>query len=127
MMHGTGLDVRIQNLTWTLEGTVLLVQITQITDVGVSAFVLEQVCLATEERIMSGVGDEEGEEDGDIDVEGEGPMPKYPRGTLRFQLSDGVTTLEALEYCHLPQITLGVTALSYKVRIFLSTPNLVLK
>ena len=96
----------------------MLVQIMAITDTGVSAFQLEQVRAAREERIVSGIGDEEGEENGDVEIEGEGPMPKYPRGTLRLRLSDGVTMLEAMEYRHLPQISLGPTPLGYKVRVF---------
>ena len=127
-MHGTGLDVHINKYTGDLRGPPVLVQITAITDIGISAFQLEQVRAAREERLMSGVGDEEGEEDGDVDVEGEGPMPKYPRGTLRFKLSDGVTTLEAMEYRPLPQISLGRTPLGYKVRKdLLHVPDAVLK
>ena len=117
MMPGTGLDVHIDKYTGNLRGPPVLVQITELTDIGISAFQLEQVRAAREERIMAGVGDEEGEEDGDVDVEGEGPMPKYPRGTLRFKLSDGVTTLRAMEYRPLPQISLGPTPLGYKVKI----------
>jgi RecQ mediated genome instability protein len=120
MMHGTGLDVHINRFTGNLKGPPVLVQITAISDIGISAFQLEQVRAAREERLMAGVGDEEGEEDGDVDVEGEGPMPKYPRGTLRLKLSDGATTLEAMEYRPLPQISLGPTPLGYKVRISLS-------
>ena len=117
-MHGTGLDVHINKYAGNLRGPPVLVQIIAITDIGISAFQLEQIRAAREERLTSGVGDEEGEEDGDVDVEGEGPMPKYPRGTLRFKLSDGVTTLEAMEYRPLPKISLGPTPLGYKVRIF---------
>ena len=118
MMHGTGLDVHINKYTGNLRGPPVLVQIMAITDTGVSAFQLEQVRAAREERIVSGIGDEEGEENGDVEIEGEGPMPKYPRGTLRLRLSDGVTMLEAMEYRHLPQISLGPTPLGYKVRVF---------
>jgi len=127
MMHGTGLDVHIDRFTGNLRGPPVLVQITAITEIGISAFQLEQVRAAREERLTSGIGDEEGEEDGDVDVEGEGPMPKYPRATLRFQLSDGVTTLEAMEYRPLPQLSLGPTPLGYKVRIFLCRPSAPLK
>ena len=118
MMHGTGLDIHIDKYTGNLKGPPVLVQIIAIADIGISAFQLEQVRAAREERFAAGVGDEEGEEDGDVDVEGEGPMPKYPRGILRFKLSDGHTTLEAMEYRHMPQISLGPTPLGYKVRIF---------
>jgi hypothetical protein len=118
MMHGTGLDVHIDKFTGNLKGPPVLVQIVAITDTGVSAYQLEQVRAAREEHILSGFEDKEGEEDGDVDIEGEGPMPKYPRGSLRLRLSDGVTKLEAMEYRPLPQISLGPTPLGYKVRFF---------
>jgi len=115
MLHGTGLDVHIANFSGTLQGPPVLVQIMAITEIGTSAFQLDQVRAAREERITEGVGNVEGEEDGDVEVEGEGPMPKYPRGTLHFQLSDGVTLFEAMEYRHIAQITLGNTPLGFKV------------
>ena len=127
MLHGTGLDVHIKKFTGNLKGPPVLVQITAISDIGISAFQLDQVRAARKERLISGVGNEEGEEEGDIDVEGEGPMPKYPKATLRFKLSDGVTTLEAMEYRPLPQISLGPTPLGYKVKIFLCRFDIALK
>jgi RecQ-mediated genome instability protein 1 len=54
----------------------------------------------------------EGVEDAEED---EGPVPKYPRGMLRLELSDGFTTVEAVEYRSIPQLELGVTPLGYKV------------
>lgn len=51
----------------------------------------------------------------DADAEDEGPVPKYPRGMLRLELSDGFTTVEAVEYRSIPQLELGVTPLGYKV------------
>ena len=82
------------------------------TEIGVSALSLNQTRQTRMERMAAGEG-EEG--DGDVDVEGEGPIPKYPRGMLRFELSDGATTLQAIEYRTLPELTLGVTQLGYKV------------
>jgi len=117
MQHGTGLN-DISKLSGHLPGPPVLVQIVEITDIGVSAFQLEQIRAAREERILAGVGDEENEEDGDIEVEGEGPMPKYPRGTLHFQVSDGAIIFEAMEYRPIPQLGLGTTKLGYKVMSF---------
>ncbi|KAF8150793.1 hypothetical protein B0H34DRAFT_152469 [Crassisporium funariophilum] len=117
MLHGTGLDVHIDRFTGNLQGPPVLVQIAAITEIGISAFQLEQIRAAREERLLAGVGDEEGEEDGDIEVEGEGPMPRYPKATLRFQLTDGVTTLEAMEYRRISQFSLGVTPLGYKLQL----------
>lgn len=121
MLAGTGLRPGIKHATETLQGTPLLVQIVRITEIGVSAFQLEQTRAAREERIRAGVGNIEGEEDGDVEVEGEGPMPKYPRGTLRFELTDGKTFIDAMEYRPLPQLTLGITELGYKVSLVLLT------
>ena len=45
-------------------------------DLSTSTFELNQIRPACKERILAGVGDKEGKEDGDIDVDGEGPMPK---------------------------------------------------
>jgi len=122
MSHGTGLDTNTPKMTGHLRGPPVLVQITAITEIGSSALQIEQIRAAREERLQAGVGDVEGEEDGDVEVEGEGPMPKYPRGTLCFRLSDGATTIEAIEYRTIPQLSLGVTPLGYKVRpVFFSS------
>ncbi|KAF9560485.1 hypothetical protein CPC08DRAFT_636483 [Agrocybe pediades] len=117
MMRGTGLDPNTPNMTTQLRGSPVLMQITAITEIGSSAFQLDQVRVAREERLAAGVGDVEGDEEGDVEVEGEGPMPKYPRGTLYFHLSDGETTIEAMEYRAIPQLSLGVTPLGYKARL----------
>ncbi|KAH9481602.1 RecQ-mediated genome instability protein 1 [Psilocybe cubensis] len=117
MLPGTGLDAHISTLSGCLSGPPVLVQITAITEIGSSAFQLDQIRTAREERKLAGVGNEEGEEDGDIEVEGEGPMPKYPRGMLRFQLTDGATLIEAMEYRRIPQLTLGTTPLGFKMQL----------
>jgi RecQ mediated genome instability protein len=114
MHHGTGLP-ELSSFTGNISGPPVLVQIIAIKEIGVSAFQLEQIRAAHEERILAGVGDEEGEEDGDLEVEAEGPMPKYPRGTLLLRLSDGATEFDAMEYRPIPQLALGVTKLGYKV------------
>jgi RecQ-mediated genome instability protein 1 len=114
MHHGTGLP-EVSSFTGNISGPPVLVQIMAIKEIGISAFQLEQIRAAREERILAGVGDEEGEEDGDPEVEGEGPMPKYPRGTLLLRLSDGATEFDGMEYRPIPQVVLGVTKLGYKV------------
>lgn len=117
MSKGTGFNPNITRATEDLQGPPILVQIVAMTEIGTSAFQLEQTRVAREERMRSGLGNVEGEEDGDVEVEGEGPMPKYPRGTLRFQLSDGETIIDAMEFRNLPQLSLGVTELGYKVSL----------
>ena len=83
-------------------------------DISTSAFELDQIRQACKECILAGVGDKEGKEDRDIDVDGEGPMPKYPRGKLRLQLSDSQTVLEAMEYRRIKELKL-TTPSRYKV------------
>lgn len=114
MQRGTGLG-DISKLSGKLPGPPVLVQITRITEIGTSAFQLEQVRAAREERMGVGIDSEEGEEDGDLEVQGEGPMPKYPRGTLHFELSDGTTVFEGMEYRPLPELVLGTSKLGFKV------------
>lgn len=115
MSHGTGIPLHLLTaVSGTLHGPVL-VEITAITEVGSSALALDQVRVARAERLAAGAdaGDEENE--ADLEVDGEGPVPNYPRSMLRFELSDGASTLAAFEYRPLPGLTLGVTPLGYKV------------
>lgn len=118
MQHGTGLDLHISELTGHLKGPPVMVQVLNITEVGTSAFNLEQVRVAREERMLAGEGDIEGDEEGDVEVEGEGPMPKYPRGHLRFRLTDGATIIDAFEYRPIPEFALGTTRRGFKVLFF---------
>ena len=111
MQPHTGLPANISDpntISTTLTGPPVLVEIIRMDDISTSAFQLDQIRQARDKRIQAGVGSEEGEEDGDIDVDGEGPMPQYPRGTLRFQLSDGQTVLEALEYRRINELKLTI-------------------
>lgn len=118
MSHGTGIPLALLTApSGTLHGPVL-VEITAITEVGASALSLDQVRVARAERMAAGAGADagEGEEAADLEIDGEGPVPNYPRSMLRFELSDGATPLPAIEYRPLPELTLGVTPLGYKVR-----------
>jgi len=47
--------------------------------------------------------------------EDEGPIPKYTRSMLKFKLSDGSNSLDAIEYRRIPQLDLGETPLGFKV------------
>lgn len=120
MQHGTGLAPQLHQFRGNLAPPPVLVEIVSIMEIGTSAFQLEQVRAAREERMAAGAGTEEGEDDGDIEVEGEGPMPKFPRRMLRFQLSDGNSTFSAMEYRKIPSIILGVTPLGFKVSFMIS-------
>ncbi|KZT00791.1 uncharacterized protein LAESUDRAFT_708404 [Laetiporus sulphureus 93-53] len=109
MVAGTGLPRNVVDLQNTVIRGPILVQIISITDIGNSAFSLQSVRQARLERAdMAGLARAEDEED-------EGPIPSYPRSMLRFQLSDGSTTLQAIEYRRLPELVLGETKLGYKM------------
>lgn len=114
MLHGTGLPINVNELNDVRLGGRggILVQITAITEIASSAYALLGVMKAREERGIVGL-----DEANVADEDDEGPIQRYPRGMLRFELSDGSTTLNAIEYRSLPQLTLGVTPLGYKVRI----------
>ncbi|GLB40320.1 putative recQ mediated genome instability protein [Lyophyllum shimeji] len=114
MLPGTGLPTHIGLPTTSTTVKGVLVEVASMTEIAHSAFNLNQISMAREERLKSGdVKDEEGE--GDIDVAGEGPIPKYPRGMLKFELTDGTTALRAMEYRPIPQLSLEKTPLGYKI------------
>ncbi|KAJ7773414.1 hypothetical protein B0H16DRAFT_148641 [Mycena metata] len=115
MSHGTGIPLHLLTAeSGTLRGPVL-VEIVALTEVGTSALALDQVRVARAERLAAGAGMGDEENEADLEVDGEGPVPNYPRGMLRFELHDGVSTLSAIEYRRLPELTLGVTPLGYKM------------
>lgn len=111
MVEGTGLPSNIASQNGTrLGGPPVLVEITAITEIGHSAFNLQNVRQARIERAdLAGLAAEEGVEDD------EGPVPNYPRTMLRLEISDGTVTLPAIEYRPLSQLKIGETPLGYKV------------
>ena len=111
MLPGTGLPPDVGELHNTkLAGPPVLVEIVSMTEIGQSAFNLQNVRQARIERAdLAGLQDEDGEVDPET-----GSVPKYPRSMLRFQLSDGATILDAIEYRRIPEFELGVTQLGYK-------------
>ncbi|KAG1785826.1 uncharacterized protein HD556DRAFT_1249230 [Suillus plorans] len=114
-LPNTGLPQNIRTIqNGRLTGLPCLVEIRAISDIGISAFSL----MTVRQKRMDG-GDMAGlvSEDKEDAEEDEDPIPKYPRGMLRLELSDGFTTVEAVEYCAIPQLELGVTPLGYKVRV----------
>ncbi len=118
MLPGTGLPANIASpsTATVLRGPPILVEIISITEIGHSAFTLQNVRQARIERAdLAGLSDEEGNNEEDENRR----IPKYPRSMLRFQLSDGVTVLPAIEYRPLPDLKLGVTPLGFKVSTWL--------
>lgn len=113
MLPGTGLPQSAVTAVHTTLAGPVLVEIVSITDIGISAYQLNKTRIVREERQAAG---EEEEGEGDIDIEGEGPVPVYPRSMLQCEVSDGATTLRAIEYRAIPELTLGTTPLGFKVR-----------
>ncbi|KAI0044040.1 hypothetical protein FA95DRAFT_1497719 [Auriscalpium vulgare] len=113
MISGTGLPANVSELTGTnLRGPPTLVEIVDMTDIGQSAFSLHNVRQTRIDRAdLAGLAEDDGGED-------DGPVPRYPRSMLRLQLSDGTTTLNAIEFRKLPELELGETPLGYKVLYF---------
>ena len=95
--------------------TPLLVEITSITEIAHSAFSLLNTHQTRIDRADLGLAQEEDEQAEQQRDEDEGPVPRFPRGMLRFELSDGLTTFRAIEFRSLPQLELGTTPLGYKV------------
>ncbi|KAH0585275.1 hypothetical protein H2248_008516 [Termitomyces sp. 'cryptogamus'] len=118
MLPGTGLPTNIAdtNTKVVLTGQEMHVEVVALTEIGHSAFSLNQTRIAREERMKEGNIVDDPDQEGDIDVAGEGPMPKYSRGMLHFQLTDGMTTVPAIEYRSLPQLSLS-TRLGYKMKL----------
>ncbi|KAG6900800.1 hypothetical protein C0993_000119 [Termitomyces sp. T159_Od127] len=119
MLPGTGLPTHIAHpdTKVVLTGQEILVEVVALTEIGHSAFSLNQTRLAREERMKEGNIVDDPNQEGDIDVAGEGPIPKYSRGMLHFQLTDGTTTVPAIEYRPLPQLSLQDTPLGYKLKL----------
>jgi RecQ-mediated genome instability protein 1 len=93
----------------------VLVEVVALTEIGYSAFSLLNTRQTRIDRAdLAGLNATRGE-DGEREEEEEGPVPRYQRGMLRFDLSDGTTTVRAIEYKRLPGLVLGETPLGYKV------------
>ena len=112
MLADTGLPQNVSELdNAKLTGAPILVEIVSMTEIGHSAFSLMNVRQAHIERAdLAGLAEQEDNDGGEEEA-----TPKYPRSMLRFELSDGSTTLKAIEYRRLPGLQLGQTPLGYKV------------
>lgn len=110
MLEGTGFPQDITSTGNTRLYGRILVQITSMTEIGHSAFTLQNVQQTRIDRAdLTGLTPD-GEDDD------EGPIPKFPRSMLKFEISDGTHSLRAIEFRRLPELELGTTPLGYKVR-----------
>ena len=117
MLAGTGLPRDVGELNNTkIPGPPVLVEVVSMTEIGHSAFNLHNVRPARREKAdLAGLAQGDEGEDGEQRQE-DGAIQKYPRSMLRFQLSDGATILQAIEYRRSPDLELGETPLGFKVR-----------
>ena len=98
--------------------TPLLVEIRSITEIAHSAFSLLNTHQTRVDRADLGLArDEDNQQEPRQQDEDEGPIPRFPRGMLRFELSDGHTRFRAIEYRSVPDLVLGETPLGYKASI----------
>ncbi|KAL4072667.1 hypothetical protein V8B97DRAFT_2023421 [Scleroderma yunnanense] len=96
----------------------LLVEIRSITEIAHSAFGLLNTHQTRLDRADLGLArDGDNQQDQRQQDEDEGPIPRFPRGMLRFELSDGHTLFRAIEFRSIPDLVLGETPLGYKVSI----------
>ncbi|KAK7690908.1 hypothetical protein QCA50_006011 [Cerrena zonata] len=116
MLRGTGLSPNVNALKkCTMKGLQILLELVSLTEIAHSAFNLmnvRQTRIDREDLAGLGAGDEAGDADED-----EGPVPKFPRGMLKMQLTDGQTILNAIEYRRIPELELGVTPLGCKILV----------
>jgi len=119
MQPGTGFPESITTANdLTVQGSSILVQVVDITEIGHSAFSLTNVRQTRlDQEDLAGLArqnEEENENQNQVD-EDVGPVPKYPRSMLKLQLSDGTVTVPAIEFKKIPGLELGVTPLGCKV------------
>jgi RecQ-mediated genome instability protein 1 len=115
MTPSTGLPPVFLTSDRTLSSPPLLVEIVSITEVGHSAFQLQNTRQMRIDRAdLAGLNAERGE-NGEQEEEEEGPVPRYPRSMLKLELTDGTVTFRAIEYKRMPDLVLGETPLGYKV------------
>lgn len=102
----------------------LLVEIRSITEIAHSAFSLLNIHQTRLDRADLGLDvetrDHQEQGQGQQD-EDQGPIPRFPRGMLRFELSDGHTLFQAIEFRSMPELVLGETPLGFKM-LLTSTP-----
>jgi len=119
MQPGTGFPEGVTTAgDLTVQGSPILVQILDITEIGHSAFSLTNVRQTRlDQEDLAGLAreNEEENENQNQDEEDAGPIPKYPRSMLKLQLSDGTITMPAIEFKRIPGLELGVTSLGCKV------------
>ena len=102
-----------------IPGAPILVEILLMDEVGHSAFSLLNTAESRAEHARQEAKRQaaaERNEPQDEDEE-DGPLPIYPRSMLRFELTDGTTTLQAFEYSRLPEFELGDPAVGRKVSL----------
>lgn len=105
----------------------LLVEIRSITEISHSAFTLLNTHHTRLDRAdISTTCDAEDQQDQPLrsEDEDEAPIPRFPRGMLRFELSDGHCLFRAIEFGPIPELVLGEVPLGYKVSCWVGSFSL---
>ncbi|KAF5309695.1 hypothetical protein D9611_014705 [Ephemerocybe angulata] len=102
------------NSNLTLSGVPTLVEILSVSEVGSSAFQLDQVRKARGERLRAGGYDEHGEGNEEANLEGEEAKEE---ADLEMEGEDGTTQFQAMEYKTIPQLSLAHTPLGFKLQL----------
>ena len=111
MVAGTGFPPDVLGAEHAVLAGPLLVEVTEIMEIGHSAYSLLQVHESRAEHRKQAALRDAGGDDG----QERKPMPKYPRAMLQLMLSDGASVLPGIEVERLPQFELGETPLGCKV------------
>lgn len=117
---GTGLPPLISaSTTYTTIDHPVVLQLVHITEVGISAFLLSSVREERDKAYRCGLlslADHGGCPTPSNLETIEESLPEYPRKCLKMYLSDGRTTIEAMELEIIPELRLGKTRMGVKVR-----------
>ncbi|KIJ09600.1 hypothetical protein PAXINDRAFT_17306 [Paxillus involutus ATCC 200175] len=100
-----------------MTGPAPLVEIRSITDITRSAFGLSNTHHTRLDHADLGLAQPDGNHNGEQqqqDEEDGVPVPRFLRGVLRFELSNGCTTFSDIEFRFLVKLELGITPLGYK-------------
>lgn len=110
----TGLPLHFKNMGHGRVPGPVLVQIMSLTEIGHSAFSLQNIWQTRIERAdLAGLGCDSGAVG---ETDDSGPIPKYPRSMLKLELTDGSMSIHAVEYRRLAEVRLEDTPLGCKVR-----------
>ncbi|KAG2005520.1 hypothetical protein CC2G_001920 [Coprinopsis cinerea AmutBmut pab1-1] len=103
-----------------IKGPEIWLEVKSICDIGISGFTLERIRLERQRQMFEAIATAAKEsrhlERDEIDALRRS-LPKFPRGTLLFTLSDGHEDIDALELEPLPGFSLESTYVGHKIQV----------